>query len=133
MSMDLASINYLSVLIGGLVYILYGGIYYSIAVSNKKESNKSILGQQSRGLLKYLYSVILAFAGSFFMAVLIQAMALEAAGAGALIGFLVGLLISLLYLKNMLFGLLNKQSYLIAVGDHLIAFTLLGFIHGLFI
>lgn len=45
---------------------------------------------------------------------------------------LIGLIISMVYLKNSLFGLMSKKSFLIAIGDHLIIFTLLGAIHGLF-
>jgi hypothetical protein len=132
MLIDLESINYLPVIVGGIVYMLYGGIYYSAILSNKNK-NDEILNNQSKGPLKYIYSVILAFINSFFMAVLIQTTGSDNLLEGIGLGFVIGLLISMVYLKNSLFGLLSKKSFLIAIGDHLIIFTLLGVIHGLFL
>ncbi|MFD1019525.1 DUF1761 domain-containing protein [Thalassobacillus hwangdonensis] len=133
MFINFGSISYLALVIGAVAYMVYGGIYYSVVLSSKKESNKMILGQQSSGPFKYIYSVILAFISSFFMAILIQSIGPEVVMTGAVVGFMVGLLLSLVYLKNTLFGLLSGKSCMIAIGDHLVAFTLLGFIHGLFI
>jgi len=133
MLIDWDSINYLPVIVGGVAYMMYGGIYYSVVLSNKKKSNnKDILENQSKGPFKYIYSVIIAFINSFLMAVLIQSTGSENLLAGVGIGFIIGLLVSIVYLKNALFGLMSKRSFLIAIGDHLIIFTLLGAIHGLF-
>ena len=132
MLIDLGSLNYLPVIVGGAVYMLYGGIYYSVALSNKKESkNKDILANQSKGPFKYIYSVIIAFISSLLMAVLIQSTGTETLWEGMGIGFIIGVIISMVYLKNTLFGLMSKKSLVIAVGDHLTIFTLLGAIHGL--
>ncbi|MBP3041752.1 DUF1761 domain-containing protein [Bacillaceae bacterium Marseille-Q3522] len=132
MIIELGSIHYLPVIIGSFVYMLYGGIYYSVVLSNKKKNkNEEILKNQSNGMFKYIYSVVIAFIISFFMAVIIQSLGSEnLVNVG--IGFIVGLIITLVYLKNALFGLMSKKSFLIAIGDHLIIFTLLGVIHGLF-
>lgn len=133
MLMDWGSFNYLPVIVGGIVYMLYGGIYYSVILSNKNKSeNKDILENQSQGPGKYIYSVIIAFINSFLMAVFIQSTGSENLLVGVGIGFFIGLIISMVYLKNSLFGLMSEKSVLIAIGDHLIIFTLLGTIHGLF-
>jgi hypothetical protein len=126
MLIDMKNIEYLPVIVGGIVYMLYGGIYYSIVLSNKNKDN------QAKGPAKYIYSVILAFISSFLIGILVQSVGSNQLLVGVGIGFIVGLLISLVYLKNTLFGLMSNRSFLIAIGDHLIIFTLLGTIHGLF-
>jgi hypothetical protein len=122
--------SYLNVLIGAIVYILYGGIYYSIALSDKK-NNEGILNNQSAGPLKYVYSVIAAFVISFIMAVIIHSIGSDSLLVNIGTGFLVGLLIILVYLKNRLFGLISKRAFFVAIGDHLVIFTVLGAVHGL--
>ena len=53
--------------------MLYGGIYYSVVLSNKKGSNnREIIENQSKGPFKYIYSVIIAFISSFLMSILVQ-------------------------------------------------------------
>jgi hypothetical protein len=126
---DWGSINYLPVIVGGIIYMLYGGIYYSVLLSAKKKSSHGI--EPSKGPLKYIYSVIVAFFSSFLLAVLVQSIEVEGFAAGAAVGFIIGLIISMVYLKNTLFGLMTKKSFLTAVGDHLVIFTLLGAVHGL--
>ena len=125
---SLGSIHFLPVIVGGIVYMLYGGIYYSVVLSNKNK-DQDILSKESKGLGKYFYSVIVAFISSAFMGLLIQLVGADNVLAGVGIGFIIGLLISLVYLKNSLFGLMSKKSFLIAIGDHLIIFPLLGAIH----
>jgi uncharacterized phage infection (PIP) family protein YhgE len=131
MLINLENMNYLPIILGSIVYMLYGGIYYSVVLSNKTKNNE-ILRNQSSGPIKYIYSIILAFISSFFMGVLIQSVGSDNFLVGIVIGFIIGLLISLVYLKNSLFGLVSKKSLFIVIGDHLIIFTLLGTIHGLF-
>jgi hypothetical protein len=134
MFIDIGNIHYLPVLAGGLAYMLYGGIYYSVLLSNKKGSqNQDIIKNQSNGPFKYIYSVILAFISSFLMAILVQSFGTDNWLVGIGIGFIIGLLISIVYLKNTLFGLMSRKSFLIAIGDHLIIFTVLGAIHGLLV
>lgn len=117
------NIHFITILIGAVVYIVYGTIYYSVILSNKK-------GIQSKGPFKYIYSVIIAFVISFFMALITQASGTESILGGLTIGLMMGLFISFVYIKNALFGLLSRKSLFIAVGDHLIIFTILGAIHG---
>ncbi|PIC63923.1 DUF1761 domain-containing protein [Sporosarcina sp. P13] len=124
MSIDLSEVNYLAILIGGILYILYGAIYYSIVVGKENEKN---------GALKYIISVIVAFISSTFIALLVQATSSNSLFEGAAVGSTIGIVISIVYLKNTLFGLINKKNCLIAIGDHLIIFTLLGALHGLFV
>ncbi|WP_313894786.1 DUF1761 domain-containing protein [Psychrobacillus sp.] len=123
MTIDFGSLNYLAVIIGGFLYMIYGGIYYSTLLSNKKE-------QQTKGTFKYIYSVIIAFISSFLVAVLVHAVSAESLLQGALIGFIIGIIIKMVYVKNALFGLISKKSTLIAICDHVVIFSLLGALHG---
>ena len=133
MLIDWESFNYLPVIIGGIAYMMYGGIYYSVVLSNKKKNNqKDILANQSNGSFKYIYSVIIAFVISFLLAILIQSTGSENVLVGLGIGFIVGLMITLVYVKNSLFGLMSKKALSVAIGDHLVIFTLLGLIQGFF-
>lgn len=124
MSIDLGALNYLAILIGGILYMIYGAIYYSLLVGKEN---------QSKGALKYVISVIVAFISSIFIAILVQATSSNSLLEGAAIGGIIGILISIVYLKNSLFGLVNKRNFLIAIGDHFIIFTLLGALHSLFV
>lgn len=117
-------LNVLPILIGGLMYMIYGGIYYSVLLGKKKAN-------ESKGAFKYFYSVVAAFVSSLFMAIIVQATGADDPLSGLLIGLIIGLLISLVYFKNALFGLMTKKSCLIAIGDHFVIFTLLGLEHGI--
>jgi len=86
---------------------------------------------QSGGSIKYIASVIVAFISSFIMYTLVHATGSDGIVDGLAIGFIVGIIIALVYLKNTLFGLIKNKSFLIAIGDHLTIFTLLGGLHGL--
>ncbi|MDF2068153.1 DUF1761 domain-containing protein [Bacillus sp. Cr_A10] len=123
MSIDWSNLNYVAIIIGGLLYMIYGTIYYSILLGNKKV-------KQTEGPLKYIYSVINAFISSFLIAILINTTGAETLLQGALIGFIIGVIIKMVYVKNSLFGLISKKSTLIAICDHLVIFTLLGALHG---
>ncbi|WP_391120029.1 DUF1761 domain-containing protein [Psychrobacillus sp. L3] len=123
MTIDWGNLNYVAIIIGGFLYMIYGTIYYSILLSNKK-------GQQTKGPIKYIYSVIIAFISSFLVAILINATGAETLLQGALIGFIIGIIIKMVYVKNALFGLISMKSTLIAICDHFIIFTLLGALHG---
>ncbi|MCA0149294.1 DUF1761 domain-containing protein [Rossellomorea vietnamensis] len=109
---------------GAVFYMIYGGIYYSLLLGKKD--------QERTGPVKYVVAVLVAFISSALVGVLVHATNSGGFASGALIGGLVGFLISIVYLKNALFGLMTKRMFLIAVGDHLIVFTLLGALHGLF-
>lgn len=114
--------------------MMYGGIYYSILLSDKKGAhNEEVAKNQSEGSIKYFFAVIIAFISSFFVALLVQWTGAESLIDGGIIGLVIGLLISIVYLKNQLFGLMSTRSFFIAIGDHLIIFTLLGLIHGLMV
>jgi hypothetical protein len=130
MLLEWGNINYLPVIVGGVVYMIYGGVYYSVVLSNK-DKNKDIIDYQSEGPVKYIYSAMIAFISSFFMAILVQSIGADHLLGGAGIGFIIGLIITMVYLKNSFFGLMSKKSFLIAIGDHLIIFTILGAIHSL--
>jgi hypothetical protein len=128
MLIGLNELNIIAIIIGGLLYMVYGGIYYSVRLGGDKHPEKK--QNEVEGPMKYVFSVVVAFISSFIMAVFVQATGSDGIVAGMLIGFMVGLIIALVYLKNRLFGLMTKQSFMIAVGDHLVIFTLLGALHG---
>ncbi|MGF2614843.1 DUF1761 domain-containing protein [Rossellomorea vietnamensis] len=115
------------ILAGGVLYIIYGAVYYSITVGKKSAGST-----QSEGPGKYIASVILAFVSSFLTGLAVQAFGFDGAAGGAVVGLGIGMLVTLLYLKNTLFGLLSWKSFSIAAGDHLVIFTLLGLLHGFF-
>jgi Protein of unknown function (DUF1761) len=124
MFLDVSELNFAAILIGGLMYMIYGGIYYSILLGKKKDTG-------SEGPFKYIFSVIAAFLSSFLVGVLVHAAGADSFITGLAIGFIIGLLITLVYCKNALFGLMTKRSCMIAIGDHLVIFTLLGLLHGI--
>ena len=128
MLIDWNEFNIIAIIVGGLLYMVYGGIYYSVRLGGDKHPEKK--QNEVEGPMKYVISVVVAFISSFILAVFVQATGSKGIGAGMLIGFMVGLIITLVYLKNRLFGLMTKQSFMIAVGDHLVIFTLLGALHG---
>ena len=130
MLIDWNEFNIIAIIVGvgGLLYMVYGGIYYSVRLGGDKHPEKK--QNEVEGPMKYVISVVVAFISSFIMGVFVQATGSKGIGAGMLIGFMVGLIITLVYLKNRLFGLMTKQSFMIAVGDHLVIFTLLGALHG---
>lgn len=122
--MDLQTVNVLAVLLGGVLYMIYGAVYYSVLVGKK---------QQTPGAAKYVVSVVVAFLSSFAVALLVQTSAATNLVEGLMIGGMIGVVISLVYLKNVLFGLITKQNGLIAIGDHLVIFSILGAFHGFFL
>ncbi|KAB2328474.1 DUF1761 domain-containing protein [Cytobacillus depressus] len=132
MLVDWNQLNYTAIIAGGFLYIIYGAIYYSVLLSDKKGSkNSDIAVNQSKGPVKYIYSVISAFTISFFMSIIVHSFGSNHWTDGLIFGLIIGVLISIVYLKNALFGLMSKRSFLIAIGDHLIIFSLLGALHGL--
>ncbi|MGM0866329.1 MAG: DUF1761 domain-containing protein [Bacillota bacterium] len=118
-------LNLPALLAGAVLYMVYGGIYYSILLGKKD--------QDGTGPIKYIVAVIVAIVSSFLVGFLVQTTEAGGIAAGAVVGGIIGLLISIVYLKNTLFGLLSKRMFLIAIGDHLVIFTGLGAVHGLFL
>lgn len=123
MFLEINELNGIAILLGGLLYMVYGGIYYSILLGKKKEAG-------SHGSFKYIFSILTAFISSFLVSIIVNAAGIENFLASTAIGLMIGLLISLVYIKNSLFGLLTKKSCIIAIGDHAVIFTLLGMLHG---
>lgn len=122
----------LAIIVGAVLYMVYGGVYYSILLSDKnKEVNQDFLKNQSEGPVKYVAAVVIAIISSYLVAIFTHLTGAENLLQGLTIGFMIGLIIVFVYLKNMLFGLMSKRSFLIAIGDHLVIFTILGALHGL--
>jgi hypothetical protein len=118
-------VNFPAFLAGAVLYMIYGGVYYSILLRNKD--------QEDGGPVKYVAAVLVAFISSALVGILVQATESGGFTSGAFVGGLIGILISIVYLKNALFGLMTKRMFLIAIGDHLVVFTLLGALHGWFL
>ncbi|MBM7704169.1 DUF1761 domain-containing protein [Metabacillus iocasae] len=108
-------------IVGAILYMLYGGIYYSILLRNKKNHP-----------IAYVVSVLVAFVSSFLVGTIVQATGVESILGGALTGMAIGFLISIVYVKNTMFGLIEKRACYIAIGDHFVIFTILGAVHGFF-
>ncbi|WP_010175989.1 DUF1761 domain-containing protein [Bacillus coahuilensis] len=108
-------------IVGAILYMVYGGIYYSILLKNKKNPP-----------IAYVVSVLIAFASSFLVGTIVQATGVDSMLNGALIGMAIGFLISIVYVKNMMFGLIEKRVCYMAIGDHFVIFTILGAVHGFF-
>lgn len=126
-------ISMIEVIIGGILYMMYGGIYYSVLLSDEKKSaNAQFLEHASNGPFKYFVAVVTAFITSFIVALFVSISGVSGGVSGAGIGLLIGTVITFVYLKNHLFGLLSKRAFFIAIGDHLVIFTLLGILHGMF-
>lgn len=116
-------LNGLAIIAGGLMYMIYGGVYYSILLGKKKN-------KQTEGPFKYIFAAAVAFISSYLTGMIIL-LAGTGVWTGLAVGFIIGLIITLVYCKNFLFGLMPKKSLLIAIGDHLVIFTLLGLLHGI--
>lgn len=108
-------------ILGAILYGAYGGVYYSLVLKGKKNPP-----------LHYVLSVVIAFACSYIVGLLVHNSGFDGLLPGIVIGFSIGVIIALVYLKNMLFGLITRRNFTIAVFDHVVALTLLGTIHGLF-
>lgn len=116
--------SFLAILLGAVLYIIYGTVYYSILLKDKNNENSSPV--------RYVIAILVAFISSFIMSMVIQHTGVDSMGSGAFIGFLIGILISIVFIKNAAFGLISKRHLFIALGDHLVIFTLLGALHGYF-
>ncbi|MCA0986781.1 DUF1761 domain-containing protein [Guptibacillus algicola] len=127
----MTDISIIAFIAGGLLYMVYGGIYYSVLLSDKKSKNESFSQQETKGAIKYVFAVLIAFISSFIVALFVQMSGEVGVLSGAGIGLLIGTVITMVYLKNHLFGLMSKKAFIIAIGDHLVVFTLLGILHGL--
>lgn len=132
MTIDFAEMNVLAVVVGGILYMMFGALYYSPVLFGNTwvKANKLSDDHMKNGII-YVGAAVVAFLSSFLIAVLTQATGADDLVSGLVIGGTVGLLIALVYWKNTLFGLTNKKVMLIAVGDHLISFLLLGILHAL--
>jgi len=123
---DWSELNVVAILIGALLYAVYGGVYYTVMLGKGKDTKF----KQTEGPLKYVVSILIAFVSSFIVAFFVQAAGASSILSGLVVGLLIGVVITLVYLKNTLFGLVTKKAFFIAVGDHLISFALLGMVHG---
>ena len=122
-----------AIAIGFIIYMVSGMIYYSL-LGNRWVSELEIKPDQPKyGLLTAV--TLLTTAVLYF---LLQVSLAETLLDGAFIGLGVGVIVSLAYAKDFIFGLgsCSKKPlvlYCIAVGYHLIALTIIGTVMMFFI
>ncbi|MDF2962156.1 MAG: hypothetical protein K0S39_3891 [Paenibacillus sp.] len=133
MQIDPTELNYLAVLVGGLVYMAFGALYYSPVLFGNTwvQLNKANLDKRKSQTPMFVSSPVVAFLSSVLMAVIVQAVHADDLGSGLLLGIMMALLLALAYFKNAAFGLMSGKAYAIAIGDHAIAFVILGVLHSL--
>lgn len=132
MTIDVMELNFLAVLVGGILYMVFGALYYSpVLFGNVWVKANKLSDQHMKNGLIYVGAAFVAFVSSFLIAVLVQATGADDLVSGMVLGGVIGLLVTLVYWKNTLFGLMNKKVFAIAVGDHLISFMMLSILHAL--
>ncbi|MGD7043100.1 DUF1761 domain-containing protein [Jeotgalibacillus proteolyticus] len=123
-----------SILLGVLIYIVIGMVYYSPLLFGLKWVN--LLNIQdpkpNYGLLS-----LTALLTTIVLYALLQFAAADSFASGALIGVAAGIIVTLAYAKDFLFGLgtNTKQSrmvFLIGAGYHVIALSIIGGVMTLF-
>ena len=123
----------LAIIIGVMIYMVSGMIYYSI-LGNRWEELLNIKPEQPNyGLLTLV--TILTTVVLYGILLLSQAATLLD---GALVGAGVGLIVALAYAKDFIFGLGSSSNkpvslYFIAIGYHIIALTTIGTVMMFFI
>lgn len=132
MTVDFSGLNVLAVLVGGLLYMAFGALWFSpVLFGNTWVRLNQLSDEHMKNPLLYAGSAVVAFASSFVIALIIAATGADDLLSGVMIGLLIGLLAALMYFKNTLFGMMPKQAFFIAVGDHVIACTMLSVLHAL--
>ncbi|MFA9559159.1 DUF1761 domain-containing protein [Evansella sp. AB-rgal1] len=122
-----------AVILGVIIYMASGMIYYSI-LGNRWVEELNIKPEQPNYGLLTLVTVLTTFV--FF--IILQLSQAETLLDGALLGAGVGFIVSLAYAKDFIFGLGSSSKkqvvvYFIAVGYHIIALTIIGIVMMFFI
>ncbi|MGM7703224.1 DUF1761 domain-containing protein [Pseudalkalibacillus sp. Hm43] len=124
-------LNILAILVGGLLYMAFGAFYYSPVLFGNRWGQLNNIGEEGMKPINFVWSGVVAFLSSFFMAVVVELTGAQDLGSGLLVGAVVGVLLGLGLFKNMVFGMTSKKVFAIAVGDHFIILCLLGILHAL--
>jgi hypothetical protein len=132
MTIDVTELNVLAILAGGILYMVFGALYYSpVLFGNTWVKSNQLSDTHMKNGMIYAGAALVAFISSFLVAVIVQATGADDLASGLVVGLIIGLLVALAYWKNTLFGMTNKKVFAIAVGDHLISFLLLSVLHAL--
>lgn len=132
MTIDFSGVNFLAVLVGGFLYMAFGALWFSpVLFGNTWVKLNQLSDSHMKNPLLYVGSAVVAFASSFVISLIIATTGADDLLSGVAIGLLIGLLAALVYFKNTLFGMMKRQAFAIAVGDHVIAFTMLSVLHAL--
>ncbi|ASS73690.1 hypothetical protein CIG75_00995 [Tumebacillus algifaecis] len=130
MTFELSELNVWAILLGGLLYMAFGALYYSpLLFGNTWVRANGLQDTYMNNPMLYVGAAIVAFASSFLIAVIVQVTGADDILSALGVGLSVGLLAALGLLKNTLFGMTTRKVFAIAIGDHLIAFTLLSILH----
>ncbi|AYC28595.1 DUF1761 family protein [Paenisporosarcina cavernae] len=121
--MDIMSLNWLAILVGAIAYALFGVIYYSVQ-QKKKET-------ETKAATNYLVALSVALVVSVLVQGILQKTGTITWESGLVVGLSIGIIVSLVYVKNYVFGLLTKSVFYLVIWDHIIAITLVGFVQGL--
>ncbi|ARK32578.1 DUF1761 domain-containing protein [Halalkalibacter krulwichiae] len=123
----------LAILTGVVIYMASGMVYYSILGNRWVELLKIKPEQPNYGLL-----TLVTFLTSTVLYSLLRLFEVETLLDGAFIGGAVGIIVALAYAKDFIFGLgansLKASAvFVIAVGYHVIALTIIGAVMMLFL
>ncbi|MCF6139044.1 DUF1761 domain-containing protein [Pseudalkalibacillus berkeleyi] len=124
-------LNVIAIIVGGFIYMAFGAFYYSPVLFGNKWGQLNNVGEEGTKPINFVWSAVVAFASSFFMAVIVDLAGATDLAAGLQVGALVGILLLLGFFKNMVFGMTSKKVYAIAVSDHFIMFCVLGMLHAI--
>jgi len=125
-------LNVFAIIIGGLMYMLFGAFYYSPVLFGNKWAELNDVDLKEAGSKPFLAAFLVAFFNSLFIAILVQLTGTETVSEAILLGIVIGAILSFSYFKNMMFGLMKKSVFFIAIGDHVIILTLLSILHTFF-
>jgi len=134
MDFSLGDINALAVVVAALVYFFIGSIWYSpvlFANAWMKEIGKS-KDELNPNPFIYILCFVLTVIAAFALACIFQLTALEGLVSGLFTGLAAGIAIAAAIAITTMFNDFSRYKlYLINVGYHVVSFTLMGAILGL--
>ncbi|WP_243387369.1 DUF1761 domain-containing protein [Bacillus kexueae] len=124
--------NFVAIILGGLLYMAFGAFYYSPILFGKKWAVLNNVDLKEAGAKPFVSAIAVAFLNSILMATLVELTSTETVSGAVVLGLIVSAILSFSYFKNMMFGMMKKSVFLIAIGDHVIILTILSILHTMF-